>query len=85
MQMHQLMSISPSNQHMDFRDSSEEEIQSFPIKKPSDIKGQLLSEWLFDVLNFPKTNAKIWNIYALESKKWLNHKYKGTLLFWRNY
>ena len=45
-------------------------------------KGQLNSEWLFDVLNLQKTNAKIWWISALESKKLLNHKDKGTLLSW---
>ena len=45
------------------------------------IKGQLISEWLFDVLNIPKkNNAKSWWISALESKKWLNQKDKGTLL-----
>ena len=43
-------------------------------------KGQLISEWLFDVLNFQKTIAKIWWISALESKKWLNQKDKDTLL-----
>ena len=48
------------------------------IAPPPLTKGQLLSEWFFDVLNFPKkTNIKI---SALESKKWLNHKDKGTLL-----
>ena len=42
-------------------------------------KGELISDWLFDVLTFPKkTNAKIWWISALESKMWLNHKDKGT-------
>ena len=35
MQMHQIMSISPRIQHMDSTDSSEAEIQSFPIKKPT--------------------------------------------------
>ena len=37
-------------------------------------KGQLISECLFDVLNFPKNQRKIWQISALESKKWSNHK-----------
>ena len=47
------------------------------------IKGLLISEWLFDVLNFPKkNNAKIYLIFALESKKSLNQKDKGTLLHW---
>ena len=44
------------------------------------LKGQLISEWLFDVSNFPKNNVKIWWISALESKKWLNQKDKGALL-----
>ena len=44
-------------------------------------KGQLISEWPFDVLNCPKNNAKIWWISALESKKWLNQKDKGTLSY----
>ena len=58
------------------------------------LKGQLISERLFDVLNFPKKQRKI---SALESKKWSNHKikahyndfntnyiikYKKLLLFW---
>ena len=41
------------------------------------IKGQLISECLFDVLNFPKNQRKIWQISALESKKWSNHKIKA--------
>ena len=40
-------------------------------------KGQLISECLFDVLNFPKNQRKIWQISALESKKWSNHKIKA--------
>ena len=43
-------------------------------------KGQLISEWLFGVFNFPKKHAKIWWISALESKNWSNQKDKGTLL-----
>ena len=43
-------------------------------------KGQLISEWLVDVLNFPKKPRKIWWISALESKKRSNKKDKGTLL-----
>ena len=59
--------------------------QVAPFKCPycsTACKGQLISEWLFDVLNFPKKqrkNAKIWLIYALESKKWLIHRDKDTL------
>jgi hypothetical protein len=45
-------------------------------------KGQLISEWIFGVFNFPKKQHKIWWISALESKKWSNQKDKGTLLCW---
>ena len=38
-------------------------------------KGQLISEWLFDVLHFPKKKPQKFD----ESKKWLNQKDKGTL------
>ena len=37
-------------------------------------KGQLISELLFDVLNFPKNRQ----ISALESKKWSIHKIKAN-------
>ena len=40
-------------------------------------KGQLMSECLFDFLNFPKNQQKIWQISALEHKKWSNHKVKA--------
>ena len=36
-------------------------------------KGQLISEWLFDVLNFPKKQRKNLTISAQESKKCSNH------------
>ena len=39
--------------------------------------GQLISEWLFDVLKFPKKQWKFWQISALESRKWSNHKIKA--------
>ena len=39
--------------------------------------GQLISECLLDVLNFPKKQQKNWQISALEYKKWLNHKIKA--------
>ena len=45
------------------------------------IKGQLISEWLFDFLNFPKNQRKNLMNSALESKKWLNQKDEGTLLY----
>ena len=37
-------------------------------------KGQLISECLFDVINFQKNQRKTWQISALESKKLSNHK-----------
>ena len=37
-------------------------------------KGQLISECLFDILNFPKNKQKVWKISASESKKRSNHK-----------
>ena len=44
-------------------------------------KGQLISEWLLYVLNFPKSNTKIWRFSTLEFKKWSNQILdKGTLL-----
>ena len=39
----------------------------------SGTKGQLISECLFDVLNLPKNQRNIWQISALEYKKWSNH------------
>ena len=35
-------------------------------------EGQLISEYLFDFSNLPKNQQKIWQISALESKKWSN-------------
>ena len=43
-------------------------------------KGQLISECLFDFLNFPKNQRKIWQISAPESKKWSNQQSKDTFL-----
>ena len=40
-------------------------------------KVQLISEYLFDFVNFPKNQQNIWQISALESKKWSNHKIKA--------
>ena len=36
-----------------------------------------ISKCLFDILNFPKDQQKIWQISALESKKWSNRKIKA--------
>ena len=41
-------------------------------------KGQLISEYLFDVLNFPKKQQKIWQISALESKNGQIKKVKAV-------
>ena len=38
------------------------------------VKGQLISEGLFDVFNFPKNNQKSWWIFALKSRNWSNWK-----------
>ena len=43
------------------------------------IKGQLISECLLGVIDFPKNQQKIWQISALESKKWSNQKIKAPL------
>ena len=41
------------------------------------VKGQLISDCFFGVLNFPKNQRKIWQISALESKKWSNQQIKA--------
>ena len=43
-------------------------------------KGQLISECLLGVIDFPKNQWKIWQISALESKKWSNQQSKSTFL-----
>ena len=43
-------------------------------------KGQLISECFLGVIDFPKNQQKIWEISALESKKWSNQKSKSTFL-----
>ena len=43
-------------------------------------KGQLISECLFCVINFPKNKENIWQISAQESKKWPNQQNKDTFL-----
>ena len=40
-------------------------------------KGQIISECPFEILDFPKIPRKIWQISALESEKWSNHKIKA--------
>ena len=47
-------------------------------------KGQLISECPLGVIDFPKTQQKIWQISALESKKWGNQQNKGTFLWYYN-
>ena len=48
------------------------------VKKWKNIyKGQLISEWHFDVLKFPKKPSKIWWISALI---WLNWENKGPFI-----
>jgi len=43
----------------------------------SPAKGQLISECLFDILNFPRNQRGIWQISALGYQKWSNHKIKA--------
>ena len=46
------------------------------------VKGQLISEWIFEVKNFPKkNNEKLWQISTPEFKKWSNHKIKAPWHF----
>ena len=55
--------------------------QKYETKKS---KGQLISECLFDILNFAKKQRKIWQISALGYKKWSNQQKKTTFLWWNN-
>ena len=43
-------------------------------------EGPLISGCLFDFLNFQKNQQKIWQISALESKKWSYKQIKSTFL-----
>ena len=47
---------------------------SLNYSKIAYFRGQIISECLFDFLNFPKNHRKIWQISAQGSKKWSNHK-----------
>ena len=44
-------------------------------------KGQLISEWLFDILNFPKKQRKNLINSALESRSWLYWKSKDYFIY----
>ena len=48
-------------------------------------KGQLILECLLGVINFPKSQRKIWQISALETKKWSNQQSKGNCLWYYDY
>ena len=41
-------------------------------------EGQLISECLLGVKDFPKKQRNIWQISALKSKKWSNQQGKST-------
>ena len=41
------------------------------------LKGQIISECPLEISDFPKIPRKIWQISALESKKWSNQKIKA--------
>ena len=48
-----------------------------------DSKGQLISECLFGVLNFPKHQRKLWQIPALETKKYkVKALSDNTMILW---
>ena len=49
------------------------------------LKGQLISECLLSVLDFPKNQRKFWQISALESKKWSNQQSKFFVGFLENF
>ena len=46
------------------------------------LKGQLISECLFDFSNFPKKHRKIWQISAQELKRCCNHQNKDNLSYY---
>ena len=48
-------------------------------------KGQLISESVLGVIDFPKKQRKIWQISALESKKWSNQQSKFFVGFLENF
>ena len=43
-------------------------------------KVQLISEYLLGLIDFPKKPRNIWQISAIESKKWSNQQSEGTFL-----
>ena len=46
-------------------------------------KGQLISECLLGVIDFPKNQQEILQISVLESKKWSNHRMKHTIIHFK--
>ena len=48
-------------------------------------QGQLISECLLGVQNFPNNQRKIWQISAQETKKWSNQQNKGTFTYKYDY
>ena len=49
-------------------------------QRQSLIKGQLISECILGVIDFPKKQRKFWQISALDSKKWSNQQSESTFL-----
>ena len=45
-------------------------------------EGQIISECLFDFINFQKNQRKFWQNSAPESKKWWNHKIMAQYSVW---
>ena len=66
---------------IDWENVSDIKIQML-LQKYFDPKGQLISEGLFGLINYPKNQWKIWKISALETKKWSNQQSKATFLLW---
>ena len=66
----------PNFQNLNTRSKSnyDKNIANLVSKSP---KGQIISECPFEILDFPKIPPKIWQISALESEKWSNHKIKA--------
>ena len=48
------------------------------------LKGQIISECLFDFLNFPKNHRKFWQISAQEHERCWNHQNKDNALYYYN-
>ena len=57
---------------------------SLNYSKIAYFRGQIISECLFDFLNFPKNHRKIWHISAQEHERCWNHQNKDNALYYYN-